>query len=722
MVNGPINNWTGPTSPSYSVDGSRMWKGSPLTGATNSGYSASARQTAELLKNGKVNVGPRNPVPLQSGAQAGSSLARSSPLTPASQALQKIRPYGGTLATGGGAAGATGATSVGAASGATIAGTVAAGVGIGLTLGEGIRRAGLKAEEAGILPDTPFFEPYPPGFWQGIKPNEAGSIVPVTGYGPAPFKGGQSPGVFYTVTYRHIGKSFGNPSNFTTTAGFFGPTPSLTRRTHPNQSWSYGHIINGIFNSVRTWPNYFDEGVTTIESVVRNDGKPDTGGDPLGEPTASLQGVPGSVPAGSPSTTPIGGPGLSPGLSPGLPGLEPGLSPSIGNPTGQPQLDPRPFAEPTPAGSPGVLPWKMPQPGLANLPGNRPGLKPSTNKPPKVGTEPAGKSPGDIGQQQQSCSSGCNLSLSNQINNINKPVNVNNGGNVVINNQAPVDLTPVLNNQAIIMAEQTVQGALQKLMDKKLGDQLPNGGIGGKLVRMGQFLKIGRILEFMNTTLLIHNAFFLSQNIIQSVGAIIETSLNLFGFSLTDDEGVSINFFDSFVETLETGLEGLIGEEAVVETKALLSKLNRVYQAANNVIWSLGNLMDIGRELATQTLEHLNIFANANKKNGNVHENAWQGYWDEQVNAAQLGNARVNKIMNAMETLETGLSEVEGVAYSLVEVKETSQDLVTQRAELKAAKDLSITELTEKINEDKLDSESPVNLTDVRIGKREYQE
>lgn len=184
--------------------------------------------------------------------------------------------------------------------------------------------------------------------------------------GTAPFSGGQSPGVFYTVTYSNKGSYGAYQSDIDSTAGFFGPVPALVRRSNPNGSWTYGHFFQGVFSSVTTWANYYIEGVTAIKSVRRNDGLPDTGGNPAPSPEQK----PGNPP---PRLLPLSVPAFSP-----LPAAEPGVSPfpapapvPIAPPITDPASDPAPAPAPAPAPQPDApaIPGQLPQLDPAPVPG-----------------------------------------------------------------------------------------------------------------------------------------------------------------------------------------------------------------------------------------------------------------------------------------------------------------------------------------------------------------
>jgi hypothetical protein len=579
-----------------------------------------------------------------------------------------------------GGAGTTGlglGTSVGAAGGGAVLGTVAAGLGIGIAAGEGIRRGGLALEEAGVIPNTPLFEEYPPGFWDRQQPNAAPSPVPVPN--PPPFTGGQTPGVFYTVTYRNVGGYGSNRENSTTTAGFFGPVPPLTRRDNANNSWTYGHVINGVFSAVRTWANFYEDGVTSVQSVVRNDGLPDTGGNPDGGSSSKAPpgSVPGYTPASSPLPSPSTLPGLPPMLSPGSPGSpsspgSPGLAPALPE-LQEPTPQPLPFADPSSLPGLGI-------PGLVGSPGA--GGKPGLAKPPQTVGDPSPAENPKTPEQPSACQSGCSLSLANSTKNIENNINNIIGGNVVVNSK-PTDLTPVLANQEIIKAQNVVTHASQTIMDNKLGPQIPNGGISKFLETMNDFIqaafeftKVDKILNALNTILLLHNAAMLSRNLASSLGELATQALSVFG--VKDASGNAIDVNEVIGKSFTELAKDVLGETLFTGVTQTWAKANNIISSATQIIWTVRSLADSAREISEWTAENVGKIGNALKKWRVVGENAYN-WMPERITAQSKWEVRVNRAREGIESLDDAASSLSGVLGEVQNIQQETQELIDQK-------------------------------------------
>lgn len=340
----------------------------------------------------------------------------------AAGAAATVNPAGAVVGGyAGGAAGSIAGASIGAALGGkagAIAGRIpGAGGRIGRALG-GVAGAVLGGPLGGVAGGALGGAL---GGW--LQPDTvAGSPIPdetVPTEGPAPFTGGQSPGVEYKLRLQgwttDIGGSNGRWFNtFTASPTLIGPIRDLritsngwtgtfflgwprdftiiswNEGTPPNQR-SYRH--EGPRKGTTTPP--VSEPNVQIIGIVRADGQPDTGGDPPGDPvpvpapnrprpynplealprraapdntpapSAPAPSNPGQVPALRPSPPPSAAP-AAPAPGPALPAGDPLQEPAPqGNPTASPTAAPQatPGNVPGPLGSPTANPARGLKPG-----------------------------------------------------------------------------------------------------------------------------------------------------------------------------------------------------------------------------------------------------------------------------------------------------------------------------------------------------------------------
>ena len=391
----------------------------PVPQLSSAGTGARAAPTTTITSGGSVpNFGSGSNAPLPSGLQPNVldlGTRTGGTASPSSSGLAKSAPLAGVGAgAAGGSSGVGLGTSVASAGAGAVGAVIVVGTGVGLAVGEGIRRGGLAAEESGLIPDTPIFEPYPPGWWER-QPNENPAAVPVTTEGAPPFTGGQSPGVLYVVEFEldrtnyRYNNTFKTPGAVGNVVGPISqPVPSRSeydssagKEVVKDYSWTTGSG-QGLFHRVGS--SLGINGIA-IKNVYRSDGEPDTGGDPAPDSKVAPGTAPGSLPGHKPSggLLPVGTPNISPGnsSSPGS-GLAPAGSPGSGL---------------APAGSPGsgLAPAGSPGSGLApaGSPGSTPGLQPPSS-PGLQGSGGLGSSPGGSTGGSPSASGGTVSGSGNQ--------------------------------------------------------------------------------------------------------------------------------------------------------------------------------------------------------------------------------------------------------------------------------------------------------------------
>ena len=69
------------------------------------------------------------------------------------------------------------------------------------------------------------------------------------------------------------------------------------------------------------------------------------------------------------------------------------------------------------------------------------------------------------------------------------------------------------------------------LVNNKLGDQL-TGGIGGKLTRMSNWLKLPQVVNTLTLIVTLHNAAMLSSALAETLGSVLSTGLAAVGIKM----------------------------------------------------------------------------------------------------------------------------------------------------------------------------------------------
>ncbi|HLO88873.1 MAG TPA: hypothetical protein VK203_28250 [Nostocaceae cyanobacterium] len=149
-------------------------------------------------------------------------------------------------------------------------------------------------------------------------------------------------------------------------------------------------------------------------------------------------------------------------------------------------------------------------------------------------------------------------------------------------------------------------------IDNKLGEQLPDGGIAGKLKRGFKWLQIDRVTNLLTLWVTLHNAFMLSNQLGDTLLTVIENGLTVIGVKDENDQPIDLN--PIIGNTVSGLISNAIGAENYGQlTKAWL-KANRIYQASANVVNSVVEMNDA----ITNGLE---VVGGQNAKIGNALRN-----------------------------------------------------------------------------------------------------
>lgn len=208
-------------------------------------------------------------------------------------------------------------------------------------------------------------------------------------------------------------------------------------------------------------------------------------------------------------------------------------------------------------------------------------------------------------------------------------------------------------------------------INSKLGDQIPNGGIAGKLNRVSEMLKLPQAFAAINTLLLLHNAAMLSRNLSQTLGDTLSQGLGLIGVKDEDGNAVDINqIIGSQIDSL---LASILGEQVWSDTKSHWARANKIISSAAQITNTIRSIADSSREIAEWTGENLGKFMNAAKSDGVVSSDAfnWQ---PENLSGSHGWAVRVRSKIENLDETASSLSSVVGEAVSISEEANQLQD------------------------------------------------
>lgn len=204
--------------------------------------------------------------------------------------------------------------------------------------------------------------------------------------------------------------------------------------------------------------------------------------------------------------------------------------------------------------------------------------------------------------------------------------------------------------------------------------------LGTNMSNLFRKLGIDRMLNMLNTGLLLHNAMMLSNNLAQSLLYIIDNVINFIGFQATDAEGNAITASQVLGGTIQNFIIGMIGEEAYINARIELNKANRIYQAATNVAYTVVSFADIIKEISEIIVENTGKIGNALRRSGAVLENSYN-IMPERNGIKTAMQKKLERFNEGLQELTEGAETFVELTELLVEGKENIRELTTGMGE-----------------------------------------
>jgi hypothetical protein len=252
--------------------------------------------------------------------------------------------------------------------------------------------------------------------------------------------------------------------------------------------------------------------------------------------------------------------------------------------------------------------------------------------------------------------------------------------------------------------------SLLGVINNKLGPQLP-GGISSVLDKAGKlvgktwdFLQIDRVLNVLTFATALHNAYMLSNGLTQTLFSAISNILDVFG--IEDKDGNALDVGQIVTQWTDTFFKKLFGVETVDGIKKEWAKLNRIYQAASNIIWSMQSIFDSTRSLLDLAIENTGKIGNALRKAGVVFENAY-GKLTEKMTARNKWQKALDEFAENAQNIENVISTVDEAAQEVLSIQDTVKQLKDQQKEAKDSIQAFVSSAEETEKKEKEASKAP---------------
>ncbi|MGL5078539.1 MAG: hypothetical protein ACRDBG_22300 [Waterburya sp.] len=225
-----------------------------------------------------------------------------------------------------------------------------------------------------------------------------------------------------------------------------------------------------------------------------------------------------------------------------------------------------------------------------------------------------------------------------------------------------------------------------------------------------------KILNALNTAMVIHNGIMLSNNALASVGEAATVTLQAMGIQKSD--GTEFDVSEIARDKVTGMLQSILGAENYAALTKRIAAYSRIYQASANVVDIVRGITDSARSIAETTCENTGKIGNALLESGVVYENAYQEMIDK-VNPSTKAATKLEKFRAGVEILENGVSSISEISSEAIEIKESFGELDEAKGDWhKQIDDAAILKKTEK-EERKADSQAGTDVKKADFGKNE---
>lgn len=236
-------------------------------------------------------------------------------------------------------------------------------------------------------------------------------------------------------------------------------------------------------------------------------------------------------------------------------------------------------------------------------------------------------------------------------------------------------LNALLNSAGLLQG-----GAIQQAV-KRIDDTVHHGTWGIKKIfefgeKAWEATHADKVLQVVNTTLLIHNAMMLSNNLFSTMGEATSMALQAVGIKDHTNNPIDVN---SLVQSkINAMLSSVLGAANYQALTARIAKANRIYQSGINILDATRNMFDATHSIGEVTLRHTGEIGNALRNAGVVAEDSYQEMV-EKVNPASKRLMGLEKFRNGIEVVEEAFDSVSQVSGNVLEIQQNITEIKTSK-------------------------------------------
>jgi hypothetical protein len=247
-------------------------------------------------------------------------------------------------------------------------------------------------------------------------------------------------------------------------------------------------------------------------------------------------------------------------------------------------------------------------------------------------------------------------------------------------------------------------------IDTKLGPQIPNGGISGKLGEIfnkftevldqakdlanktWEALGLDRVVAVLNLVFSLHNAAMLSRELGETLVDTAQTCIEALqamipGFlKKPDGENLEIDLSEVLSSKVEKFLRDTLGDDNYLSLKANWMKANRILTASSNALSAMRGMQNAVTDGLESVQTCVSQGFNGIQREGLVSDKTWP-WMDETPN---FKPNQITRFTNRIENAEDATSSIQQIAQAPIEFVSEAKELTEATTELKKAFDIDV--------------------------------
>lgn len=218
------------------------------------------------------------------------------------------------------------------------------------------------------------------------------------------------------------------------------------------------------------------------------------------------------------------------------------------------------------------------------------------------------------------------------------------------------------NYSGVTAALQGIDLSALAVINDKLGPQLP-GGISGYFKAAWEATKMDKVLNMINTLLLVHNAAMLSRNLGETLGDAASAVLQFLG--IKDHEKNTIDVNEVLGKSITDLIKSILGEEVYTGVSKQWNLYNRIITAGMGVVAAIQNMVNAALDGLNTIGSWIAKMGNRAQEQGMVDDRSWK--WMDETPNFRNPTAR---FLEKVENLEDAADSVYMLVSSGIEVQQ----------------------------------------------------